>query len=130
MKIIAAVLFFVALAHSEKLLYSPEFFQKVADARLECANTEKVDIIQLVRLDSILFFPTSEELKCHTLCVMNKFKVLNDDHTLKMEELNPIFKDNILKNFLVTLEKCLPEDKKFDTCEKAYNTHRCVLKKL
>ncbi|XP_017777476.1 PREDICTED: uncharacterized protein LOC108563338 [Nicrophorus vespilloides] len=130
MKVIVVVLLFVGLAQSEKILYSPEFIQKIADARLECANTEKVDVKQLVYLDSIDGYPTFEEVKCHSLCMMNKFNILKDDHTLKMEELNPIFKENTLKNTLVTLEKCQPEDKKFDTCEKAYNAHLCVLKNI
>ncbi|XP_017775793.1 PREDICTED: uncharacterized protein LOC108562099 isoform X2 [Nicrophorus vespilloides] len=127
MKVIAAVLLFVAFAHSEKIFYSPEFTQKIADARLECANTEKVDVKHLMHLDSVTVFPSFEELKCHTLCMLNKFKVLNDDHTLKMEELKPMFKDNAS---IVTLDKCLPEDKILDTCEKAYNVQLCVMKNL
>ncbi|XP_017775790.1 PREDICTED: uncharacterized protein LOC108562096 [Nicrophorus vespilloides] len=131
MKTIVAVLLFVAFTYGQKIEFSsPEVADRVIAGRAECAKIETVDPKHLMRLGTYEDFPTFEDLKCYTMCILNKFQVFDDDHTIKTDVLKPIFKAAVLEKFIANLDKCLPEDKKFETCEKVYNLHRCILKHL
>ncbi|XP_017786447.1 PREDICTED: uncharacterized protein LOC108569415 [Nicrophorus vespilloides] len=130
MKTILAVLLLSATApiRTEKLVFSAEYKNIIALTRIECAVVNPMDPKLLFKLDDIKDLPSREILKCHSLCMIKKLNLLNDDNIMELDKLMQLFSSpSLLIKVPASYAKCQLNLKSIQTCNDGYDVQQCLL---
>ncbi|XP_017775797.1 PREDICTED: general odorant-binding protein 19d-like [Nicrophorus vespilloides] len=96
--------------------------QAVTAIRNECFASENMDPAIISRLDDHKL-PSRDELKCHSFCVLKKFKAIDEDGIYNMDVFKPIFSESDFSKIDEIFKTCNVDST--DPCVKAYEVHQC-----
>ncbi|XP_017783058.1 PREDICTED: uncharacterized protein LOC108567233 [Nicrophorus vespilloides] len=128
---VAVFVLLAAFAYAGKINYAQRYLEQIETVRKECFDQENVHHKHLHSLDDSDKIPPFEDLRCHTLCTVIKFQLIDNELQFLPGAYKNLFDDmEHWGKVQKALYKCLPNDMKLRTCENAYDLQLCIYKNI